>query len=70
MAGELYRILQWVKEKGEVKAIDRIRLKVLTHCLKEKVYLSQVGPHTECSPELLEKIRQAAEEIVGEEVPF
>jgi hypothetical protein len=68
--GKLYQILEWSKEHGEVKSVDRIRVKVLTLTIKEKLYLGQVGPDTECSPELLAAIRRVASEVVGKRCPF
>ncbi len=67
---KLYQVLQWVKQEGEAKAIDRIRAKVLPVTIKESIYLNQVTPETECSPACLQAIIQAANQVVGKPCPI
>ncbi len=66
---KLYQIINWAKANGEVKAVDRIRMKVLMLTMKEKIALATVTKDTECSPELLQAIWKAANEVVGKSCP-
>ncbi len=70
MNSKLYDILEWVKSNGEVKAMDRLRVKVLPVTMKEGLVLTDVTYDTTCSPETLRVIRDAATEIVGKECPI
>ena len=67
--GSIFGVLEWAKREGEVKAIARIRMRVLGDSVKEGVRLGDVKPDTRCSPQLLNKIRVAASEIVGKPCP-
>lgn len=65
MSGELHKILQWVEANGEVRALSRLRIKLMPLTMKEKICLDDVGPTTEVSSAYLDAARAAAEEIVG-----
>ncbi|MBI2569986.1 MAG: hypothetical protein HYV63_23520 [Candidatus Schekmanbacteria bacterium] len=69
MPKTLYEVLQWAKENGEVKAVDRIRVFVLPNALREGVILAAVNPKTACSREFLAEVRKAAEAVVGKPCP-
>jgi len=70
MAGELYNILRWTREHGEVRAFERLRLRLLKHTVKEGFMLDRVTNETRCSEDYLREARRAAAEIVGSECPF
>ena len=69
MAGSIYAVLEWAKQEGDVKAIDRIRVRVLPHAMKEGLVLCEVQATTTCSPELLTRFREVASKVVGKECP-
>ncbi len=69
MAGELYKVLNWMQANGDVGDVDRLRVKVLPLTLKEKIFLAKVTQQTECSSDLLGTIRDAASELVGQPCP-
>lgn len=68
--GELYRILQWTREQGEVRAFERLRLRLLKHTVREALRLDRVTAETQCSEAYLSEARAAATEIVGTDCPF
>lgn len=70
MAGSLYDIIEWAKQNGEVKVVDRIRVKVLPVTMQEKIVIAEVTPSTACSPACLDAVRQAAINIVGKPCPY
>ncbi|MBI4396341.1 MAG: hypothetical protein HY548_04540 [Elusimicrobia bacterium] len=70
MPGSLYQILNWAKENGEVECLSRIRLKLLIHSVKEKIFIDDVGPNTNCSDEYLQEVRKAVGEVVGKNCPL
>jgi hypothetical protein len=70
MASALYQILEWAKSTGEVRAVERIRLKVLTASLDEGIALQRVGPDTPCSQAYLAKVHAAASDVVGQLCPI
>jgi hypothetical protein len=67
--GLLFQVLQWAKTNGEVRAVERIRLKVLNGSIREGIVLARVSPNTTCSPEYLDLVRTAASEVVGKRCP-
>ncbi|MCP5109581.1 MAG: hypothetical protein GY953_01970 [bacterium] len=69
-AGATYQILEWAEGKGEVKAVDRIRLMTMADAIREGVNLAKATPETEASDNLISAIRKAASEVVGESCPF
>ncbi len=68
--GKLYYILAWVQKEGEVKAIARLRLKILPYSVREGIILSKVDRSTKCSDTLLEKVREASSAIIGKPCPY
>jgi hypothetical protein len=69
MASDLYQVIDWAKTNGEVKVLDRIKLKTLSKLVQERVTLDQVTPATTCSPELVAAVRAAASDVVGKPCP-
>ena len=65
----IYQVVDWVRTNGDIHAISRLRLKVLATTLKEGVALGDVTPETKCSRECLDRVRQAASEVVGKPCP-
>jgi hypothetical protein len=66
----LYDIIEWARKSGEVRAVERIRLKVLTASIDEGISLMRVSPETTCSSRYLEAVWQAASDVVGEPCPY
>jgi hypothetical protein len=70
MSSRLYSILKWAKDKGEMRAVERIRLRVLVASIEEGIALTKVGPETSCSPKYLQAVRDAASAVVGKPCPY
>lgn len=70
MAGELYKVVNWVRKNGEVKALDRLRVMVLPITMEEGIRLAAVEPTTSCSTRALSAVRNAATTVVGQNCPF
>jgi hypothetical protein len=70
MAGELNKILRWTREHGEVRAFERLRLRLLRYTVKEGFMLDHVTDETRCSDNYLREARKAASEVVGRDCPF
>lgn len=70
MAGELYKVVDWVRKNGEVKALDRLRVMVLPVTMEEGIRLAGVGPATACSTKALTAVRKAATTVIGQNCPF
>ncbi len=68
--GKLYYILAWMQKEGEVKAIARLRLKILPYSVKEGIILGKVDRSTTCSDSLLKKVREASTAIIGKPCPY
>lgn len=69
--GALHRILSWVKQEGEVKALDRLLVFALPHLLGEGIMgLNAISPSTDASPKCLAGVREAAQKVVGKPCPF
>lgn len=69
MAGEVIKIVEWVKKNGEVKAFDRVRVMVLPQTMAEGVRLNCIDATTKCSNVLLQALRSAATTVVGKPCP-
>lgn len=69
MATALYDVVRWVKDNGEVKAIDRLRVVALPALLEEGLILGAIVPETPYSAELLKKLKDHAATIVGQPCP-
>lgn len=70
MPSNVFDILQWAKEKGEVQAINRIQMKVLSETLTEGIQFRNIDRNTKCSPTYVRSLKKAASEVVGEECPI
>jgi hypothetical protein len=67
-------IFDWARENGEVKAIDRILVKVMLLLIKNKITLTaatiqRMETRMSLPEELISAIVRAAEEVVGKPVP-
>lgn len=67
-------IFDWARENGEVKAVDRILVKVMLLLIKNKITLTaatiaRMETRMSLPEELTSAIVRAAEEVVGEPVP-
>ena len=69
METNLWRILNWAKTEGPVKAVERISMMVLADAMKEQISLRTIDPNTSCSPRLEKAVRTAAETVVGRPCP-
>lgn len=69
MRHRLIDIIRWVEAEGPPKALNRIRLKLLSRTLRERISLDACDEHTEVSQEYLEAFADAAAEIVGKPLP-
>ncbi len=70
MGASLYDVLNWAKTNGEVKVVERIRLRVIGWTMREGISLANVHPDTKCSGECLDAVRRAASEVVGKPCPL
>jgi hypothetical protein len=68
--GKLFKVLEWLEEEAEVKAIARLRMMVLPYTVQEGIVISRVDRTTTCSEGLLEAARKAASEIAGKPCPY
>jgi hypothetical protein len=67
-------IFDWAKENGEVKAVDRILIKVMLLLIKNKITLTaatieKMETRMALPEELNAAIVRAAQEVVGKPVP-
>jgi hypothetical protein len=67
-------IFDWAKENGEVKAVDRILIKVMLLLIKNRITLTaatieKMETRMALPEELTAAIVRAAEEVVGKPVP-
>jgi hypothetical protein len=67
-------VFDWAKENGEVKAVDRILIKVMLLLIKNKVTLTaatieRMETRMALPEELVVAIIRAAEEVVGKPLP-
>ena len=72
---DILEIFQWVSKEGEVKAVDRLLIKVMLPMVKAKMTLTATAVEKmEASPEmpeeLYEAILKAAESVVGKPYPI
>jgi hypothetical protein len=71
---DIKRIFDWAKENGEVKAVDRILIKVMLLLIKNKITLTaatieKMETRMALPEELTAAIVRAAGEVVGKPVP-
>jgi hypothetical protein len=67
-------VFDWAKDNGEVKAVDRILVKVMLLLIKNRITLTaatiaKMETRTALPEELNLAIIRAAEEVVGKPVP-
>jgi len=67
-------LFDWVRDNGEVKAVDRILIKVMLLLIKNKITLTaaaidKMETRMDLPDELLRAIVAAAEAVVGKPVP-
>lgn len=67
-------IFDWARENGEVKAVDRILIKVMLLLIKNKITLTaaaidRMESRLVLPDELMQAIVKAAEQVVGKPVP-
>jgi hypothetical protein len=67
-------IFDWSKENGEVKAVDRILIKVMLLLIKNKITLTattieRMETRMALPEEVIVAIIRAAEEVVGKPLP-
>jgi len=67
--GKLFRVLKWLEDEGEAKAIARLRMKILPFSVQESIVINRVDRTTTCTDRLLKEARKAATEIVGKPCP-
>jgi hypothetical protein len=71
---DIKRIFDWAKDNGEVKAVDRILIKVMLLLIKNKITLTaatieKMETRMALPEELTAAIVRAAGEVVGKPVP-
>ncbi len=71
---DIKRIFDWAKDNGEVKAVDRILIKVMLLLIKNKITLTaatieRMETRMALPEELVAAIVRAAAEVVGKPVP-
>lgn len=67
-------IFNWAKQHGEVKAIDRILVKVMLILIKNRITLTaasieKMEQALELPDEVLQAVKVAAETVVGKPLP-
>jgi hypothetical protein len=67
-------VFDWAKENGEVKAVDRILIKVMLLLIKNKITLTaatieSMETRMALTEEVIAAIIRAAEEVVGKPLP-
>ncbi|MDJ0841267.1 MAG: hypothetical protein QNK37_32450 [Acidobacteriota bacterium] len=67
--GKLFKVLEWLEDEGEVKAVARLRMKILPFTVQESIVISRIDRKTTCSGALLAAARNAASEIAGKRCP-
>jgi hypothetical protein len=71
---DIKQVFDWAKDNGEVKAVDRILIKVMLLLIKNKITLTaatieKMATRMALPEELIVAIVRAAEEVVGQPVP-
>lgn len=71
---DVKRVFDWAKDNGEVKAVDRILIKVMLLLIKNKITLTaaaieKMETRMALPEELATAIVRAAAEVVGKPVP-
>ena len=71
---DIKRVFDWAKDNGEVKAVDRILVKVMLLLIKNRITLTaaaiaKMETRMALPEEVSAAIVRAAEEVVGRPVP-
>jgi hypothetical protein len=71
---DVKRVFDWARDNGEVKAVDRILVKVMLLLIKNRITLTvatieKMESRLELPEEVVSAIVRAAEEVVGRPVP-
>ncbi|MEE9386293.1 MAG: hypothetical protein V3V08_23010 [Nannocystaceae bacterium] len=64
------RILYWVRLKGDVEAINRLRVKVVRSLIAHRITLEQMDATRNVEQDLIQELRLAASQIVQQKCPF
>lgn len=70
MVATVHGILKWAEKEGEVKAVSRIRLKLLADATREGIHMSRVDASTTASPHFISKLKSVASAVVGKPCPL
>jgi hypothetical protein len=71
---DVKRVFDWARDNGEVKAVDRILVKVMLLLIKNRITLTtaaieKMESRLELPEDVVSAIVRAAEEVVGKPVP-
>lgn len=67
---DLAKVVKWAKENGDVQAVARMRMYCISVLIAEKINLEQVDEKTQCKPETLKAVKEAAAKVVGKPCPL
>ncbi len=65
----VHNVLEWAKREGDVKVVDRIRVRILPEALDEGIQIGLIDENTTCSPAFLLKFRETVSKVVGKPCP-
>ena len=65
----LYKIVCWVRDHGEIEAESRLRIRTLPLTVREGIAFAQIGPSTQCSPQLMNAMLKEAAQVIGKSYP-
>jgi hypothetical protein len=71
---DIKRVFEWARDNGEVKAVDRILVKVMLQLIKNRITLTaatinKMDSRTALPEDVVVAIVRAAEEVVGRPLP-
>jgi hypothetical protein len=71
---DIKRVFEWARDNGEVKAVDRILVKVMLQLIKNRITLTaatinKMDSRTALPEDVVAAIVRAAEEVVGRPLP-
>lgn len=71
---DIKRVFDWARDNGEVKAVDRILVKVMLQLIKNRITLTaatinKMDSRTALPEDVVAAIVRAAEEVVGRPLP-
>ena len=64
----IYEVRNWVEKTGPARSVDRFRMKLLPHSVRERINFDQLNPTTEVSDTYMQAAIKIAGEVVGK--PF